>query len=416
MGDQATNAADAPPPVVQRPIRVLRFRVIPIGGAVVVAITAAVIAWLWAEAGGDHQLRIDAVRTGFTVGFGVGGSFALALAARRQWLQERAQAHQEDLAAINHAHQQRLADASEHDSHERRITELYIKAVDQLGSERAPVRLGGLYALERLAQANPQQRQTVLDVICAYLRMPYTPPLEAQGSNPAQRPARQPTAAETLATSDIEHLRRREELQVRLTAQRVLGAHLRDEQYVGQRQSGTVPSTFWPEIDLVDLTGAYLIDFSLQYCKVPALQLNGATLAGESVFRETICNLALVQGATFTGHTDFRGATFAGDAYFAYSSFQGDVWFHNHYLPGHARIPPAKFAGHASFKGVKFSKSARFNDVTFASSLDFSEISDDEIRYVDLTDAHIDDLDKGVILPTGWTHRAHIIARTLPAS
>src|SRR5207248_8905910 len=97
MGERASNAADTSPPVVRPPIRVLRSRVvIPIGGAVIVAVTAAVIAWLWAEAGGDRQLRIDAVKTGFTVGFGVGGSFALVLAARRQWLQERAQAHQED--------------------------------------------------------------------------------------------------------------------------------------------------------------------------------------------------------------------------------------------------------------------------------------------------------------------------------
>src|SRR5262249_12017642 len=266
------------------------------------------------------------------------------------------------------------------------------------------------------AQANPDQRQTVLDVICAYLRMPYTPPLlaDAQGSDPGQHPAQGPAAVETRATSDIEHLRRREELQVRFTAQRILGAHLRDEQYVAQRQSGPAPRTFWPEIDLADLTGAYLIDFSLQYSKVSALQLNDATLAGESVFRETICDLALVQGATFTGHTDFRGAVFAGDAYFAYSKFHGDVWFHDRYLPGHVRIPPARFAGHASFKGVKFSTSARLNDVAFASSVDFSEISDDAAQHIDLTDAHVEDPDKGVILPSGWTHRAHVIARTSP--
>jgi hypothetical protein len=56
------------------------------------------------------------------------------------------------------------------------VTELYTKAADQLGSDKAPVRLAGLYALERLAQDNPSQRQTIVNVICAYLQMPYTTP------------------------------------------------------------------------------------------------------------------------------------------------------------------------------------------------------------------------------------------------
>lgn len=35
--------------------------------------------WLWTEAGNDQQLRIEAIKTGFTVGFGVGASLALVL-------------------------------------------------------------------------------------------------------------------------------------------------------------------------------------------------------------------------------------------------------------------------------------------------------------------------------------------------
>lgn len=66
-----------------------------------------------------------------------------------------------------------------HDATERRITELYVKAVEQLGSDKAAVRHSGLYALERVAQDNPEHRQTVDNVLCAYLRVPYpttTPP------------------------------------------------------------------------------------------------------------------------------------------------------------------------------------------------------------------------------------------------
>ncbi|WP_031171361.1 hypothetical protein [Streptosporangium roseum] len=53
---------------------------------------------------------------------------------------------------------------------------MYTKAAEQLGHAGAAVRLAGLYALERLAQDNPGHRQTIVNVICAYLRMLYTPP------------------------------------------------------------------------------------------------------------------------------------------------------------------------------------------------------------------------------------------------
>jgi hypothetical protein len=58
-----------------------------------------------------------------------------------------------------------------------------ITAVDQLGSDKAVVRHGGLYALELVAQNNSTQRQTVVDAICAYLRPLNTPP----GSSGARR-------------------------------------------------------------------------------------------------------------------------------------------------------------------------------------------------------------------------------------
>lgn len=53
------------------------------------------------------------------------------------------------------------------DAAARRITELELKATELLGSEKAPVRLRGLYALERLTQDNESQRQTINNVFCA---------------------------------------------------------------------------------------------------------------------------------------------------------------------------------------------------------------------------------------------------------
>jgi hypothetical protein len=54
------------------------------------------------------------------------------------------------LPPIRRQHHQEIAtDLTDRDATERRITELYTKAVEQLGNDKTPVRLGGLYALER---------------------------------------------------------------------------------------------------------------------------------------------------------------------------------------------------------------------------------------------------------------------------
>lgn len=48
----------------------------------------------------------------------------------------------------------------------------YQEAASQLGQDKAAVRLAGVYAMARLADDWPEQRQTCIDVLCAYLRMP----------------------------------------------------------------------------------------------------------------------------------------------------------------------------------------------------------------------------------------------------
>ena len=144
----------------------------------VVIVTVGVTMWLLAIAGGAKpgtdraNSRLDAVRTGLAAGAAVGAAAGLFLAFRRQH------------------HQEVVTKSSDHDAIERRITELYTKAVEQLGNDKAPVRLGGLYALERLAQDNREHRQTIVDVICAYLRMPFSAAAPASKPEAAGRPRR----------------------------------------------------------------------------------------------------------------------------------------------------------------------------------------------------------------------------------
>ncbi|NEB05606.1 pentapeptide repeat-containing protein [Streptomyces sp. SID13726] len=53
---------------------------------------------------------------------------------------------------------------------QEQITDRYIKAVEQLASEAADVRLGGIYALGRIIVDSPADRVMVREVLSAYLR------------------------------------------------------------------------------------------------------------------------------------------------------------------------------------------------------------------------------------------------------
>lgn len=260
----------------------LRWWAVVLAALVVLAAGSGATVWLYeqASAAGDiHEARIEAIKTGLLgTGAGTAGVFVLLLAARRQWLQEHTAAVARDSAV------------------EQRVAELYVKAVEQLGHAKAPVRLGGLYALERLAQGNPGQRQTVVNVICAYLRMPWEPPAAS-------------LSEQTAALRDCI-----QEREVRRSAQRVLTDHLR-------RGSGGSGGKFWPGIHL-DLTGAHLIKFDFSDGAAVDAAFGEAHFAGGAVF----------SGARFDGDVDFAGARFDhGDdrpcADFRKAHFNGSAGF-----------------------------------------------------------------------------------------
>lgn len=57
----------------------------------------------------------------------------------------------------------------------RTLNERFATAADQLGSDKPAVRLAGVYAMAGLADDWEKNRQICVDVLCAYLRMPYEP-------------------------------------------------------------------------------------------------------------------------------------------------------------------------------------------------------------------------------------------------
>jgi hypothetical protein len=299
---------------------------------VVGAVAFAVLHYFYGGGTDQDRAGLDVVRTAGTLVVGTGGVIALLLAARRQRSTELTLEHQR----LTLEHQREVAATAAQDAVEQRITELYTRAVDQLGHGQAPVRLGGLYALERLAQHNPTQRQTIVDVICAYLRMPYALP----DDNPPGEDA--PADA---------HTRHEQQLQVRLTAQRILTAHLRPD-------SG---DAFWPDIDL-NLADAQLHRLDLADCHIRNAEFSGARFSGDARF----------DAARFFGDAGFDEAQFSGHAWFSAAKFFGHAWFSEAVFSWDAQFEEARFFGDTKFEEAQCSGSAGFDEARFRGPTTFS--------------------------------------------
>ncbi|MEU5773447.1 pentapeptide repeat-containing protein [Streptomyces venezuelae] len=102
----------------------------------------------------DAKTLFDLVKLAFGVVAGAGALVALVVAYRRQRVD---------------------ADGALREA-TRLPNERFTTAVSQLGVEAAAVRLGGVHALAGLADDASTEllRQTCIDVLCAYLRLPYT--------------------------------------------------------------------------------------------------------------------------------------------------------------------------------------------------------------------------------------------------
>jgi uncharacterized protein YjbI with pentapeptide repeats len=169
------------------------------------------------------------------------------------------------------------------------ITERYTHAIDQLGHAELDVRLGGIYALERIARDSLYDKLTIGEVLTAYIRghAPWPPRLE--GQPPRDTPIRK-TPSLRLRAPDV---------QAALT---VLG-----------RGGFVPPNPVTPPLDLADtdLRRAYLSEMSyLGMARLDGADLRGADFVIVNLHRATLnrANLqearllsAVLAGATLNG-------------------------------------------------------------------------------------------------------------------
>jgi uncharacterized protein YjbI with pentapeptide repeats len=408
LSSPVTNSAATDPGPDQGLVSyiVLSPRAIWSAAAVIVLLGVGVAVWLLLAYGsGDARAanQLDAIKTAGTIVVGTGGGAALLLAARRQRTAEIALKQKEqDQADVARTYelQKQAAATTAADAVARRITEEYTKAVDQLGSDKPPVRLGGLYALERLAQNNLDQRQTIVNVLCAYLRMPYTPPETPTMRQPSlgvRRPLLRtasplgirPAMSAPSADRNTPAIQERE---VRLAAQHILIDHLRDpppihgdNDSLDEMADFTIPDTLWLGMS-IDLTNATLIDLNFNNCRVQTATFTGAVFNGRARFNEVLfLGAAEFGGAQFRGgaefgavqfrrRAEFNGARFGGDAGFTATWFGGFTVFSDVQFGGSAEFDGARFCSVAGFDGARFDGNAGFSRTSFDSYAAFNDV------------------------------------------
>lgn len=164
----------------------------------------------------------------------------------------------------------------------------YTKAIDQIGTQGADhleTRLGGIYALERLAKDSPRDQPTIVQVLSAFVRANLPQTTDPQGCPAPAKPG----------PNGIQH-RLRLDLQAALT---VLGRrnHADDDGVV------------------VDLTYSCLNGIHLIGATIEGANLEGANLIDADLSGTVLRNANLTQvnlGGADLGGVEFRGANLRG--------------------------------------------------------------------------------------------------------
>jgi hypothetical protein len=350
----------------------------PLAGAVAMSLVmlVAVGGWLLTD---PNTSRSDALKTGGLAGAAVVALYGLWLNDRRRRVEEGRQ----EIERQRHELEMRRTEQDR----DRISDERFAKAVELLGNNADQVRVGAMHALAGVARSRKEYTQTVLDVLCSYLRRPFD----------HVRYTQKDIAGETrdVLPGDGEHdLGDQErELQVRLTAQRLI------LDLLPAAKDGDAPS-----YDL-DLTGAVLEYFDLSGRKIGSLLMRHTGLHSST-------NLSACE---ITGRAYFTAAgTGPGRLIGVFrcreTTFHDRAWFSGTHFGADAVFDGTTFAGETTFKNAVFTADASLRDVSFGGSLDLHQTHFD--GHTDLSFATppksvalyntIVNPDRDLQLPVGW--------------
>lgn len=168
---------------------------------------------------------------------------------------------------------------------EGKLTDRFSKAVELLGGEKLGIRLGGIYALQRVARDSQKDHWTVMEVLTAFVRENSRKPMEETAV-----PREESTDTQSDGTDEIGL---REDIQAIMTV-------------IGRRE--------WTDKEppqTLDLGGVSLAGYNLLEANLINIDLNGADLSGKTILREANLSGVDLSGANLSG-ADLSKANLSG--------------------------------------------------------------------------------------------------------
>ena len=285
----------------------------------------------------------------------------------------------------------------------------YTAAIEQLSSDKASIRLGGIYSLVGLVdewladektipdlEERRKEGQVIINNLCAYIRSPFdlvSKIKELSESTDVSKDYSDGTQQFIKAQSMF-----REEQEMRQTILSEINKRLNGGTHIIEGGTRKILKGMWSDFnyDFSSTVFFYPTNFSDSFFGASSIfsganfndnanffgvafndyaDFSGATFNDNANFSETrFTDYAQFSEAEFTGSTDFFGAEFTGtnfgwakftgDANFSEAKFTGII-FSEAKFTGSANFSEAKFTGSTDFFGAEFTGDANFSGATF---------------------------------------------------
>ena len=245
----------------------------------------------------------------------------------------------------------------------------YTTAVEQLSSDKASIRLGGVYTLVGLVDEwlsdekttpSPEKRrkegQVIINNLCAYIRSPF---LLAERAEQLDRPYAKDLKKDFGSDTEKFDADKRgfsqdkaileEERQVR---QSIIKA-------IRERLQGFGAPGPWSNFDYDFSNTLFFYSTNFMFSHFDAFSyFHGVTFTQNADF----------SWAKFTGHADFSWAEFTGSTHFSSAIFTDSASFSGAEFTGSTHFSSAIFADSASFSWAEFTGDAHFSGAEFTSA------------------------------------------------
>ena len=243
--------------------------------------------------------------------------------------------------------------------------ERYTKAVEQLGDEKAPIRMGGVYTLVGLVDEWLEEKslsdderfkegQVIINNLCAYIRSPFT--LASHYDELSEdAPSLEGIYKDKKEEFYVDKAILDSEADVRLS----IIKEIHDRIQGPDKNTPGAWSDF--EYDFSGSTFFYPIDLTNSYYAKP-INFSGSTYREETYF----------SGSTYQGSADFSSSAYQDWAGFRNSTYQDWADFSGSIYEGRTNFRNSTYQGGANFSGSTYQDWANFRDSTYQDWAGFS--------------------------------------------